>query len=202
MLQVALEEANRQRDELQAEVTRLHAALAAERERAKELWRMSCVQISEFDAVLTEKEEEVESPKEDLEHFCTCSHTPFVPSSPVREHGAEGGVLASSRSYPRRGKAPPVEVFTGEDPETRLEDWLSALQRTARWNGWTPDEILIQLVEHLKGRAKQEWNLVQESDKETYKKAVAALRGCLHPGNKVVAAQDFRYMRPKKRGRR
>ena len=41
------------------------------------------------------------------------------------------------------GKAPPVDTFTGEDPELRFEDWLPALQRTARWNDWSPKEQYI-----------------------------------------------------------
>ncbi len=65
---------------------------------------MSCVQVSKCDAVLTEKEEEVERLKEDLEHFRTRSHTPSVPSSLVSESGAEGGDLASNRSYRERVK--------------------------------------------------------------------------------------------------
>ena len=32
------------------------------------------------------------------------------------------------------GSAPPVDMFTGETPELRFEDWLQALQRTAHWN--------------------------------------------------------------------
>ena len=34
---------------------------------------------------------------------------------------------------PRRGKAPPVDQFTGENAEVQLEDWLPALERVAAW---------------------------------------------------------------------
>lgn len=57
----------------------------------------------------------------------------------------------------RRGKAPPVEALTEEDPECPLYDWLPTLQRAAEWNGWGSDDMLLQLASHLKGCAHQEW---------------------------------------------
>ena len=53
-----------------------------------------------------------------------------------------------------------VDVFTGENPEILLDDWLPALQRAAAWNGWTQQEYLIQLAGYLRGRARQEWSLL------------------------------------------
>ena len=93
----------------------------------------------------------------------------------------------------RRGKAPPVDTFCGVDPECRFEDWLPTLKRAAKWNGWTEDDLLLQLAGHLKGRALQEWNLLPDDQKSTYDRAVAALRGRLDPGSRVMAAQDFRH---------
>lgn len=61
-------------------------------------------------------------------------------------------------SGPRRGKAPPVDSFTGEDVAVQLEDWLPSLERVARWNGWSPEDQLLQFAGHLRGRALQEWN--------------------------------------------
>ncbi len=192
-LRGALEEANRQCEMLQARVRDLEEALEAGKERARELWRVSCVQVTEFDSLLTEKDEEVERLKRELEPLPTRSRSPSTPLLPEHDVSREVGLPTSSRHTPRKGKAPPVEAFTGEDPENRLEDWLPALTRAAQWNGWTPDEILMQLAGHLRGRARQEWNLLQDGDKDTYEKAVAALRVRLDPGSKVVAAQDFRH---------
>ena len=48
---------------------------------------------------------------------------------------------------------PPVDMFTGEDPEVRFEDWLPSLQQAADWNSWSADEQLIQLAGYLRGRA-------------------------------------------------
>ena len=56
----------------------------------------------------------------------------------------------------RRGKAPPVNEFSGEDPECLLEDWLLSLERVSLWNAWSEEEQMIQLAGHLKGRALQE----------------------------------------------
>lgn len=50
----------------------------------------------------------------------------------------------------RRGKDPPVDPFTGEKLELRLDDWLPNLERVALWNGWTDEE---RLANHLRGRA-------------------------------------------------
>lgn len=93
----------------------------------------------------------------------------------------------------RRGKAPPVDIFTGEDPELRFEDWLPSLQRAARWNDWGPEEQLILLAGHLCGRAWQEWNLLDEEEKVTFDNAVKAMKEVLGPGSKILAAQDFRH---------
>ena len=59
--------------------------------------------------------------------------------------------------------------------ECELDDWLPALVQAAEWNKWTKDELLIQLAGHLKGRARQEWSLLSESDKTNYDKSVEAL---------------------------
>ena len=94
---------------------------------------------------------------------------------------------------PRRGKAPPVDQFTGENVEVQLEDWLPALERAAAWNGWSQSDRLLQLAGHLRGRALQEWNLLDLTDKTSFTPAVEALRLRLDPGSKAVAAQDFRH---------
>ena len=70
-------------------------------------------------------------------------HSPVVPTIPV----------AASTRPTRRGKAPPVDSFSGEDAETTLDDWLPSLQKAAEWNGWAEDEKLMQLAGYLCGRA-------------------------------------------------
>ena len=41
-----------------------------------------------------------------------------------------------------------MEMFSGEDSENSLDDWLPALVRAAEWNKWTKDELLIHLLLH------------------------------------------------------
>jgi len=72
-----------------------------------------------------------------------------------------------------------VVMFSGEDPELRLSDWLPSLMKAVQWNGWGSEELLIQLAGYLKGRALQEWNLLEEAERDSYDKTVVALRSCL-----------------------
>ena len=110
-----------------------------------------------------------------------------------RVAAVENDARAIQSRMRRRGKAPPVDSFTGEDPEIRLEDWLPALPRASEWNGWSNADQLLQLAGHLRGRALQEWNLLEKSDKSSYNKAIDALHARLDPGSKALAAQDFRH---------
>jgi len=103
------------------------------------------------------------------------------------------GVVSEPVHTPRRGKAPPIDPFSGENVEVRFEDWLPSLERAAEWNCWSEAEKLIQLAGHLRGKALQEWNLLLEEEKPTYRATVEKLREVLGPGSRVLAAQDFRH---------
>ena len=103
-------------------------------------------------------------------------------------------VTPAETTMQRQGKAPTIDPFTGENSEIRFDDWLPTLERAAAWNNWTGDELTIQLAGHLRGRALQEWNLLSTADRTTYQSAVVALRTCLDPGNKTLAALDFRHI--------
>ena len=117
---------------------------------------------------------------------------PYESAPHISHHSSrEGATLA--HSTPRRGKAPPVSEFTGDDPECTLEDWLPSLERAIMWNAWTEEEQIIQLAGHLKSRALQEWNLFRLEDRASFSKAVEALRLCLDCGSKTLAAHDFRH---------
>lgn len=107
--------------------------------------------------------------------------------------------LLSSRSShtftaARRGKAPTVNEFSGDDPESLLKDWLPSLERASLWNTWSEEEKIIQLAGHLKGRALQEWTLLHPDQHSTFSQAMEALRSCLDSVSMSVAAQDFRHM--------
>ena len=96
------------------------------------------------------------------------------------------------RNKVRRGKAPPVDSYTGEDPAILLDDWLPILERAAKWNEWTQEELLLQLVGHLRGQALLEWSLLGDEVKKTYPLAIEALRGRLDASSR--AGQDFRHI--------
>ena len=93
----------------------------------------------------------------------------------------------------RRGRAPPIEFFSGEDLAITVDDWLPSLERASSWNGWSTSEKLMQLPGYLKGRALQEWRLLSQAEQNDFTTAVSALRARLDPGSKTMAAQDFRH---------
>ena len=111
--------------------------------------------------------------------------TPVVIASPP--------VSTSAVGERRRGKAPPIDPFTGEDLAVRLEDWLPSLERVAEWNRWSPEDQLLQLAGHLRGRALQEWNLLLPAEEVSYSIAVESLTSRLDPGSRSLAAQEFRH---------
>ena len=186
-LQLALREAQSLSKTLQDEVSVLKSQLEKERKKVKEMWYKNCDQLREFDEILATKDEEIE--------YLKGSHGGVASD----EHGrvSESSCIMPKETLPpvrpRRGKAPPVDVFTGENPEILLDDWLPGLQRAATWNGWTQQEHLIQLAGYLRGRALQEWSLLDQKEKDNLDTAIASLRRRLDPGSKTLAAQDFRH---------
>ncbi len=106
---------------------------------------------------------------------------------------ATSRVGPGQRPVGRRGKAPPVDPFSAENPEVRLDDWFPTLDRATVWNGWSDEEALMQLAGHLRGKALREWNLLNKEQKTTYKDAITALRLRIDPQNRVIAATDFRH---------
>ena len=107
-----------------------------------------------------------------------------------------GTQTSQSQGY-RRGTAPPVDPFSGDRPDLSFEDWLPSLERAATWNGWTDDEMLLQLAGYLRGKARQEWNLMEEGERQNVAGAIETLKYRLDPRNRTLAAQDFRHIRQK-----
>ena len=102
-------------------------------------------------------------------------------------------VSTSSDAGRRKGKAPPIDTFSGEDIGIYFDDWLPSLSRVAEWYGWSEEESLLQLAGHLRGKALHEWNLLSREEKVSYPEAVKSLRTRLGVGARVYAAQDFRH---------
>ena len=185
------------------------------KKKLRDLWRINCEQIPQYDVECGLKDAELAALKEELRVMretrdSSETTTPVMESVPVpsmREALRPRPGLGSSDTRPRcsatmgtagvaaprRGKAPPVDSFTAENKEIRLDDWLPTLDRAATWNGWLEEERLIQLAGHLRGRALQEWGLLCSKDKTTFTLAVEALRSRLDTDNKALADQDFRH---------
>ena len=102
--------------------TSTEAALQQEKNRVKNLWRTNCQQLGEFDVKISEKETEIEQLKsyiQKLEGKDTVAPVPDIPLavSPDRHEISDG--TTPPQSVPekkRKGKAPPVDSFTGENP--------------------------------------------------------------------------------------
>ena len=118
-------------------------------------------------------------------------------SRPISLTGTATGNKSATENQacaPRRGKAPPVDLFTAQDTKITFDDWLLTLERAGRWNEWTAEESLMQLAGYLRGRAAQEWKLLQPEDKISYQAATRALKDRLNPGNQALAALDFHHI--------
>ena len=182
------QEAERELEALRTELAAVKEDLRKEREARGRLWTLNCAQVRECDGALLEKDEEIAQLREQvLQLQRPGSTTPSQPQELLRQEEVR------DRPRQRKGKAPPVALFSGEDPEVRFDDWLPTLERAAQWNGWTMEERSMQLAGYLKGRALQEWGLLRAADRETYDQVASALRSRLDPGSKTMAAQDFRH---------
>jgi len=147
--------------------------LEAAKLRYRKLWSLNCTQLAEFDGALSAKDKEVEQLKARLTRSKQLTPSKELPPKELTEcSDEESGETLTRGSYQQRGRAPPVEMFSGEDMENNLDDWLPTLARAAKWNGWTKDELLIQLAGHLKGRARQEWSLSRRVTRLTLKRVL------------------------------
>ena len=93
----------------------------------------------------------------------------------------------------QKGKASPVDLFIGESSDVLWEDWLLTLEQTATWNNWTENKKLLQLAHHLRGKASQEWALLDTSDKSTFAAATKALGSRLDRGGKALVVQELHH---------
>jgi len=99
---------------------------------------MNCGQVEEYDTMVGAKDNEIAALKAQLAEqkwqrtpSSSDDDTMFIPE---RHTVTEKPKVKDSR----RGRAPPVDLFTGEDPLVQLDDWLPGLNLASRWNSWTP----------------------------------------------------------------
>jgi hypothetical protein len=156
---------------------------------------MNCSQLVAFDTTLFAKDAEIVRLSSRIVELENKERS----GSPESSHNSlsVSGILSMECELRpgkvRRGKAPPVSMFTGENIECQLDEWLPSLERASVWNDWTEQEKLLQLAGHLDGRALQEWNLIKTEEKSAFVKAAKVLRSRIDPANKSSAAQDFRH---------
>eukprot|EP00731_Ephydatia_muelleri_P016088 Em0009g512a len=180
-LKAKLDEVVKERDELKE-------ALKTCKERLNAVWKANCAQLREFEEALKHAEDEART----LQKGAREKQQEARSTSPS---GSDVSEASTSKSTGKRvGKAPPIDSFSGDCYEVQLDDWLPSLERAAEWNRWSPEEKLMQLAGHLRGKALQEWTLISETERTTYVQAVAALRTRLDTGSKTLAAQDFRHL--------
>ena len=96
----------------------------ASKARSKEIWRISCKQVKNFDHTIAAKDQELAQLKAQLEESLNQGRSP---PSLSEDSVSDPAVLPSSKE-PRRGRVPPIDKFSGESPEVRLDDWLPSLQ--------------------------------------------------------------------------
>ena len=81
---------------------------------------------------------------------CTRSTT-FASRARWSSSKSEGEARSTaSKPSPKgwRGKTQPVSVFSGENLEIWLSEWLPSLKQAARWNDWDSEEQVLQLAGH------------------------------------------------------
>ena len=120
------------------EVDRLKQALAKESQKAKKFWKQKCDLMLRHEDEIDAKDTEIAVLKT---RILAISASRVEQTSDMALLPGSGDMVLSTAGYnlgghTRRGKAPPVEPFTGERPDVLWEDWIPTLERAAGWNGW------------------------------------------------------------------
>ena len=130
-------------------VEKLKTDLREAKDKAKQMWKLSCSQSRE-------QEEQIPALEAELA-ILKASKSKETSSASSSLSGRSSPIIPEPETVPvrptRRGKAPPVDPFTGEDPTVKPEDWIPVLKRASIWNGWSQEEELIQLAGHVRGKA-------------------------------------------------
>ena len=155
------------------EIDRLKVELETQKTRVCELWKLNCDQLAEMDSSPLQKEEEIGSLRAEVARLRGTSQVSRILLEDMDSEVEEYSTTCQDKLHRvRRGKAPPVEIFSGEDADSRFGNWLPTLQRTADWNGWTTEDLLIKLAGQLKGRTLQDWNSIPATERNWYDLAV------------------------------
>jgi len=134
------------------EIERLKLELQSQTAKAKRFWRMRCEQMLESDELVEAKELEIASlraqlaairtheEKGALSNVTATEFTNIVVSTPKSRQRETDSCLAfpklmenSALSSSRKGKAPPMDLFTDQS-DVLWEDWLPTFELAAAWN--------------------------------------------------------------------
>ena len=177
-------------ERLANEVATLKTAVEAEKQKVKRFWRLRCKQMLREEDLLQVKDAEIARLREQLLLSVPTARSIDAASTPAANctrnptnviDDIDTSILQTLPG--RRGKAPPVESFTGEGSSVHWDDWLPTLERAATWNNWSEQEKLIQLAGHLRGRAQREWDIMAEGSKTSFSAAVKTLQARLDSGS-------------------
>ena len=113
---------------------------------------MNCDQSISYDEELAAKDAEIAELNRKLSaaHDARSCSGHAEPVAATSDSLPRHSSTTSGTSGSRRGKAPPVDPFSGDDGVARFDDWLPSLERAASWNAWTDEEKLLQLAGHLR----------------------------------------------------
>ena len=144
-LLLQLETIKEENKSLKAQVDELSKQLGVEKDRIKQMWLISSQQLADQGRDLAAKEETIAKLSAKLQELSVRSPG----------HHSRSDLNLSFHPEPetivrRKGEAPPVEPFTGEDTIIHLDDWMTFTESS---NVESVKEILLQLAGHLRGRA-------------------------------------------------
>ena len=128
-----------------------HTLKAEVKVRFRSMWHTNCQCLAEYEEVIAAKDTEIEELKCRLRSQAIVADPCSDELHLVASLEARGRVQTRTREEPvrpvasteRRGKAPPIDPFMGEDPEVRIDEWLPSLERARDWNDWTEEELLL-----------------------------------------------------------
>ena len=133
-----LERVTAKRDELQTQLAEQQGEVQCQKEHYAQLQRLNCEQLEEFDKKFEDKEDQIKSLLEKIKQLEAVTHHSAMT---FLQATAPTTTLTPSARTPamnvaRRGKAPPVDQFSGDQPDLTFNDWLPTLERAAQWNAW------------------------------------------------------------------
>ena len=114
-----------------AELEKTRTEVTSVKKRLKEVWRMNCDQSISYDKELAAKDAVIAGLQGRLAATPLSDHLGAVPRG--ERHSLHSSTTSGGS---RRGKAPPVDPFLGDDDIVRFDDWLPSLERAASWNSW------------------------------------------------------------------